>query len=197
MKNLKQYIEEKLIINKDYNINIYEYHPKTPEELRHIIEDRYEELGTGTEQEPIDFNDVDVSEITTFYNFGYNSGGMFEYSKFEYIDISKWNVSNVEEMSRMFYKCKNLKSVGDLSKWNVSNVENMCSMFDSCFKLESIGDLSYWNVSSVENMTDMFLGCINLKSIGDVSNWNVSRVKTKRYMFYNSGITNIPSWYKG
>lgn len=70
MKPLNKYIEEKLIVNKNYNT--YQYYPTTWKELRHIIEERYKELGPGTKNEPIDFNDIDVSRITTlkeYYNF--------------------------------------------------------------------------------------------------------------------------------
>ena len=219
MKNLKQYIQEKLIVNKNYKT--YKYHPKSWNELRQIIADRYEELGIGTEQKPIDFNDVDVSGIDTFYNHTENCG-LFEYSKFKYIDISDWNVSNVTNMRNMFYMCKQLKSI-DISDWDVSNVENVGYMFSSCISLESIGDISDWKVSRINNMTNMFYNCKNLESIGDlskwkvskvkeminmfydcyklqsigdISNWDVSGVKTKRFMFDNSGITNIPDWYK-
>ena len=40
----------------------------------------------------------------------------------------------------MFYKCKQLKSVGDLSNWNVSKVENVNCMFGGC--TEKI--IPYW-----------------------------------------------------
>ena len=36
--------------------------------------------------------------------------------------ISNWNVTNVNNMSEMFYKCDSLKSIPDISNWNVSNV---------------------------------------------------------------------------
>ena len=67
MKSLNQYIQEKLIINKDYRDN--KIVVKSFDELQKIIEDRYDKLGSGTEQDPIDFNDVDVSNIRYFYNY--------------------------------------------------------------------------------------------------------------------------------
>ena len=85
MKTLNQYIKEKLIVNKNYNQYIYV--PKSFKELRKIIKDRYEKLGPGTEQNPIDFNDIDVSNIDSFCN-NKNKVGIFERTKFEYIDIS-------------------------------------------------------------------------------------------------------------
>ena len=50
---------------------------------------------------------------------------MFEDSSFNG-DISKWNVSNVEDMYGMFQYSKFDR---DLSRWNVSNVKNKGYMF--------------------------------------------------------------------
>ena len=132
MKTLNQYIQEKLIINKDYRDNTIVV--KSFDELRKIIEDRYDKLGHGTEQDPIDFNDIDVSNIDSFCN---DKGiGLFEGTKFKYIDISYWDVSNVTNMTYMFYKCDELKSDGDLSKWDVSNVTDISCMFYKCDELK-------------------------------------------------------------
>ena len=163
-------VDEKLVINKNYN-DPYTCVPTSWKELRKIIEDRYNKFGPGIKQNPIDFNDVDVSNIDSFYNKDSNNGifGIFDETKFEYIDISNWNVSNVKNMMATFFGCKNLKSVGDLSKWDVSKVKNMSYMFHACMQLKSVGDLSNWNVSKVKNMFCMFM---------------------------NSGITNKPDWLK-
>jgi len=179
MKTLKQHIAESKALHQNVNIkenfkfkinrnnDVYAYHPTTWDELRQIIEDRYKDLGTGTAEAPIDFNDIDVSNIVSFSNE--NKKGIFEEIEFEYIDVSDWDVSKIKNMSYAFYKCDYLESVGDLSKWNVSNVEYMHSMFNDCTHLKSVGDLSDWDVSKVKNMI---------------------------HMFYDSGITNIPDWYK-
>ena len=159
-------VDEKLVINKDYK-NAYTCAPKTFNELRKIIEDRYNNLGPGTKDMPIDFNDIDVSNIVSFY--GKYKGGIFAGTKFKYIDVSDWDVSNAEYMHYMFSWCNQLKFVGDLSNWNVSRVRFITGMFQECEQLKSVGDLSKWNVSSVEDMV-----CT----------------------FKESGITNIPNWYK-
>ena len=65
MKSLNQYIKEKLIVNKNYKDASVS--PKSFDELRKIIEDRYDKLGPGTKQNPIDFNDIDVSNIDSFF----------------------------------------------------------------------------------------------------------------------------------
>ena len=58
MRKLTTYLNEKLVINKNYKY--YNYVPKSWNELRKIIEQRYKEQGAGTELKPINFNDIDV-----------------------------------------------------------------------------------------------------------------------------------------
>ena len=103
MKTLNQYIKEKLIINKDYSDAGLS--SKSFDELRKIIEDRYDKLGSGTEQDPIDFNDVDVSNLNSFYSSNIGKG-IFQGTQFKYIDISSWDVSNVTNMMAMFLAVK-------------------------------------------------------------------------------------------
>ena len=184
MKQLSTYIQEKLIINKDYHDNTIVV--KTFDELRKIIKDRYNKLGPGTKQKPIDFNDIDVSNIDSFYN---DKGiGIFDSMDFKYIDISYWDVSNVKSMYDMFFACNKLKLAGDLSKWDVSKVTNMSGMFCGCNELEFIGDISKWNVSNVTNMRHMFKGYNNFNQ--DISKWNVSNVRYHAYMFDDCPIKN-------
>ena len=181
MKQLNQYIKEKLIINKDYRDN--KIVVKSVDELRKIIEDRYKKLGPGTKQNPIDFNDIDVSNMDSFYSQTTYTG-IFEGTKFKHIDISEWDVSNVKNMTNMFNGCKYLKSVGNISKWNVSNVRFMPFMFSECKKFNQ--DLSEWNVSNVTDMKYMFYECENFNQ--DLSCWDVSKVRYKIAMFYDCPI---------
>ena len=92
----------------------------------------------------------------------------------DHLDLRMVDVSGIEDMYGLFFRCENLKSI-DVSNWDVSGVENMAFMFSDCKNLESI-DVSNWDVSRVENMINIFSGCENLKSI-DVSNWDASSVK--------------------
>ena len=176
MKSLTNYINEKLIVNKNYKP--YTYAPKSFDELRKIIEDRYDKLGPGTKDNPIDFNDIDVSNLQYFYNN--EDKGIFEYTKFKYIDISEWDVSNIKSMRGMFFMCKELKSVGDISYWDVSNVTNMAYMFTGCANLNQ--DISRWSVSLVTNMSYMFCNCENFNQ--NISSWDVSKVTDMCSMFY-------------
>ena len=191
MKTLNQYIKEKLIINKDYRDNTIVV--KSFKELRKIIEQRYEEKGPGTEQDPVDFNDIDVSDIDSFYNRNIDKG-IFSRTDFKYIDISYWDVSSVTDMSYMFFECEELESVGDLSNWDVSNVKSMNSMFFYCAELKSTGDISKWDVSNVNDMGNMFECCESFNQ--DLSSWNISNVTDMDFMFYGCKSFNqdISNW---
>ena len=174
---INQRFDEKLIINKNYSgINILA--PRTFDELREIIDDRDDKLGPGTKENPIDFNDIDVSHIRSFCN-DVGNGGIFDNTFFKYIDISGWDVSNVTNMRCMFFSCEGLKSVGDISGWNVSKVTDMAYMFCDCYYLNQ--DISDWDVSSVTNMALMFCNCEYFNQ--NISNWNVSSVKDMTSMF--------------
>ena len=180
MKLSNQHILEYLIINKDYRDNVITV--KSFDELRNIIVDRYIKLGPGTKQNPIDFNDIDVSNLDSFCNN--NDIGIFEGTNFKYIDISDWDVSNIKSMRYMFAYCETLESVGNLLKWNVSEVTNMSSMFYGCKSFNQ--DISNWNVSKVTDMTCMFDRCKSFNQ--DISGWDVSKVKFKTYIFLNCPI---------
>ena len=186
MKTLNQYIQEKLIINKDYRDNTIVV--KSFDELRKIIEDRYDKFGPGTEQNPIDFNDIDVSNLDSFDN----NKGIFEYMNFKHIDISDWDVSNIKSMRGMFWDSRELESVGDLSNWDVSNVTDMQYMF--CKVVNFNQDISKWDVSNVIDMSFMFQLCKKFNQ--DISDWNVSNVTDMKYMFYRCESFNqdISKW---
>ena len=196
MKQLSTYIQEKLIINKDYSDAGLS--PKSFDELRKIIKDRYNKLGPGTKQNPIDFNDIDVSHIDSFCN---DIGtGIFEKTKFKYIDITYWDVSNVYSMRNMFYNCGELESIGDISNWDVSNVTDMSQMFFGCKYFNQ--DISKWDVSNVTDMSHMFQGCNNFNQ--DISEWDVSNVTDMSFMFCwcesfnqdisNWNVSNVMNW---
>ena len=113
MKQINKYIVERLHINKD--IKSYNYHPKTKDELKKLVNNLIKERGNEA-----DLNDIDTSEITDMSH-------MFTYSKFNG-DISKWDVSNVKDMGYMFWDSSFTAKNGDISNWDVSNVKNMRRM---------------------------------------------------------------------
>ena len=119
MENISSYISEKLVINKDIKSKHYNYHPKTKDELKELVDKLIRDRGNNA-----DLNDIDTSEIT-------NMSNLFNCSDFDG-DISLWNVSNVGNMRGMFYDSRFTGKNGDISKWDVSNVKDMINMFNSC-----------------------------------------------------------------
>ena len=115
MKTLQNYITEKILINKNSKI-VYNYHPKTKDELKDIINKRIESEGNDC-----NLNDIDTSNIT-------DMSKLFEDSDFNG-NISNWDIYNVERMGSMFYGSK---FNGDISKWNVSNVKFKLDIFYNC-----------------------------------------------------------------
>ena len=93
-----------------------------------------------------------------------------------------FDVSNVINMSYMFYRCSELTSI-DLSGWNTTNVTTISNMFDSCTKLTTL-DLSNFDTSKVLYMNYVFYNCTNLTTL-DLSNFDTSNVTGLGYMFNN------------
>ena len=116
MKSLTQYIQEKLVIKKNTSKN-YKYFPNTKEELREIIEQRIKKEGKKA-----NLNDIDVSKIKDMSN-------LFNGTDFNG-DISNWDVSNVTDMSYMFYNCNNFNK--DISQWDVSSIKYNSNIFSNC-----------------------------------------------------------------
>ena len=91
MKQINKYIVERLHINKDTGNHHYNYHPKTKDELKELVNKLIYKRGNKA-----NLNDIDTSEITDMTK-------LFHESKFNG-DISNWTVSNVKDMSYMFDK---------------------------------------------------------------------------------------------
>ena len=154
MKQISYYILERLHINKDTGNRHYNYHPKTSDELKELVDKLVKERGNEA-----DLNDIDTSKITDMNYIFYNS-------KFNG-DISEWDVSNVKNMSYIFYDSKFTGKNGDISNWDVSNVKDMESMF---YRSKFNGDISKWDVSKVEDMSFMFGNSSFTGENGDISN---------------------------
>ena len=82
----------------------------------------------------------------------------FNCNKIINIDLSSFNISNVNNMSYMFSGCNSLESLPDISKWDTKNVNDMSHMFSLCRSLISLPDISKWDTKNVDDMNDMFLG---------------------------------------
>ena len=60
----------------------------------------------------------------------------------------------------MFLECNSLISLPDISKWNTSNVNDMSEIFRECNSLISLPDISKWNTSNVNDMFDECINCL-------------------------------------
>ena len=98
------------------------------------------------------------------------------------LDVSGRDTSRVRDMSRLFCCCPLLASL-DVASWDTSQVQDMSHMFDGCHSLTSL-DVSSWDTSRVRDMSHMFEGCYALSSL-DVSGWDTSRTESLRGVFRN------------
>ena len=153
MKTINDYIIEKFKINsKSINKNQYSCQPENTEELCKILEERLEK------DKDADLNDIDVSKIT-------DMSMLFSEPEKTSLDphnikIDQWNVSNVKDMSEMFYNCHNFNC--NISDWDISNVEMMNYTFYGCENFDC--DLSSWNVSNkVKRWNNVFGGKCGIK----------------------------------
>ena len=166
MKELNNYILEKLHLNKDTEVKKYNYYPANLSELSEIVKKLLNERGLNA-----DLNDIDTSKVTDM------TALFMPFSFIKNIDISEWNTSNVTKMCHMFNGCDKFNC--DLSSWNTSKVTDMTCMFKSCYRFKS--DLSSWDVSSVTTLEETFRNCFEFNS--DLSSWNVSKVNNMLYLF--------------
>ena len=115
-------------------------------------------------------------------------GMKFAYSTV--FDPSLFDVSNVTDMSYMFYSAVTTNRAIDFSTWDVSNVTTTFYMFNYAYNFTNI-NLSNWNTTKLETISSMFYGCEKLKEI-DLSTWNTNNIKNLNFLFYNcSKITTI------
>lgn len=179
MKKLSQYIIEKLNLDDD-NIQTYNYHPKTNEELRKLIKELIEERG-----DEANLNDIDTSKID-------DMSELFQGSSFDG-DISLWDVSNVIYMSHMFlYNFDFTGKNTDFSNWDVSKVENFNGMFAGCHNFTGKG-LENWKLKSARITKEMFANCWELNF--DITNWDISNIEYLDSMFldckkFNQDLSN-------
>ena len=76
------------------------------------------------------------------------------------IKESPYSLTNID-LRMMFAGCNSLTSLSDISKWNISNVNNMSYMFSGCNSLISLPDISKWNLG---NVWIQCFNCLNIPS---------------------------------
>jgi len=135
-----------------------------------------------------------TSNCTNFYRMFLNQDGFNS-------DISSWDVSNVINLSAMFYGTAFNQNI---SSWDVSSSVYLSDMFRAIpsFNCGLASGVTHsrmynWNTSSNTTMQSMFNGASSFN--GDISQWNTSNVTNMAFCFANGtdftcgGATGI-SW---
>ena len=78
-------------------------------------------------------------------------------NELEYLDLSNFNTSNINEMDFMFGGCHKLKEIKGINKFNTSNVTSMESMFGKCKEIEFRISSSHFSLSLLQppNINDI------------------------------------------
>ncbi|KAG7357589.1 fibronectin domain containing protein [Nitzschia inconspicua] len=131
------------------------------------------------------FNKDDMEEIACKYGFPIDSWNvsqvtemsqLFFWFRHDHSSVENWDPSDIYEMNSVPYF--NLY----IGSWNTSNVTNMNFMFENAFHFNQ--DIGKWDVSNVESMNGMFHSALAFNQ--DIGRWNVSNVKGMDKMFYSA-----------
>ena len=146
----------------------------------------------------VNLNYIDTSGITDMSTLFFDESGEEVIAEFNG-DISGWDVSEVANMSGMFWGANVFNK--DISKWKVANVTNMSDMFWNATAFDQ--DISGWDVGKVTNMKNMFRNATSFKQ--NLNAWKEKINKAIRAndwlnalsMFAGSRVANnLPSWCK-
>ena len=132
--------------------------------------------------DPIDLSKLNTSKVTT-------AMGMFFKSHVPTLDVSNFDMRNIQNLANMFSHLKNVSSL-DVSHFNTPRLNWMGAVFMNSSRITSL-DLSSWNTSSVTSMTSLFSGMSSLSSL-NISNFNTSNVTDMSHMFNGAkSLTNL------
>ena len=59
----------------------------------------------------------------------------------------------------MFSYCSSLESLPDISKWNLTNIKDISYIFNECKSLKSFPDISKIKIKKGIKTSDIFKGC--------------------------------------
>ena len=148
----------------------------------------------------------DTSKVISFRRMFYTWGNpnLLE------IDMSKWNVNNLEDAFCMFSGQQKLNKIIFGENWKHNKINNFSNMFQDCYALTSIDienlsvkfatdvssmflncrsltilDLSNWTENNIIGASSLFNKCFKLESIIGIENINTSNVTYMSNMFYN------------
>ena len=134
------------------------------------------------------FKDLDLSKWDTSNVTDISRMFTLNYST-EKINVSNWDTSKITKMEDAFSGAHNLKEIKGIENWNTSNVKTIHNMFAYSENLKSL-NLSKWNTSNVEDMSELFLGAEGLAYL-NIENWDTGKVKSFDNIFSNTALTHL------
>ena len=123
--------------------------------------------------DPIDLSKLDTSNVTEM-------NGMFRGSYVPTLNVSNFDMRNVENVALMFSALKNVTTL-DVSHFNTPRLKWMGAVFWNSDRITSL-DLSSWDTKSVTSMVNLFSGMSSLSSL-NISNFNTGNVTEMANMF--------------
>ena len=190
MKKLTKYIEEKLLINKNFKSDAsFIYKLENKEKIR-IFCERWPQFNNYKDKVYINGEHVKIDnegETIKKFNPGeyevyiedidnvISCGSMFVSCK-QLIYVPEFNTSKSDNFNNMFNGCINLKEV---SLFDTSNGRFAFFMFGKCKKLKTVPKYDFLNC---EDFDFMFDTCTILKDV-PLFNMNIDKVKSMSDIF--------------
>ena len=196
MKTLKQHIEERLIINKNFKQETFK--PNTSEELKYYISSKAHELIRNND-DILDLSDVDLSLISQKTSYGKSLYQIFRDPLFKIkrkkitVDVSNWDVTEYDRIDCLFFDCPCIETVIGLETWDVSNVKDFTEFFSQCSNLKNV-NVSGWKLHNATMTCAMFCDCKNLKKIDGIDTWDFkddSRINMTNMFCNCNNLTDI------
>lgn len=104
--------------------------------------------------------------------------------------LAKWDLSSVQTVDGMFRGASSFNQ--PIGSWNVSMVKVMDGMFNRAEKFNQ--PLDTWLTYRVMRSNAMFWGATSFNQ--NLDSWDMSSNQDMRNMFYQSGMKQMPTWYK-
>ena len=119
----------------------------------------------------------------------------FNCKNLESINLSSYDMTNITDMKCMFSGCTNLKYV-DLTSLNTNNDIDLAYMFSGCLSLISFKFPSFEHKINVTNLACLFFNCSSIEEV-NLSSLNTIKVKDMNRLFsacHNIKTINISSF---
>ena len=112
----------------------------------------------------------------------------FVKAKLSRFDGTNLDVSNVTDMTNMFYG-NQISDLSPLANWHVNNVTYMTNMFYNN-QISDLSPLANWHVNNVTDMTNMFVNN-QISDLSPLANWKVDNVTDMSHMFDSNQISDL------